>query len=384
MKMKRINLFFSALVIALVAFVALGASLAPAVQMNAMNLTTASNANGKLKGDLLFDKFGRYIINRNTLEEGLYKDFQFFGHDWRLVKVEGNYATFWMSDPYDQTSFSHVESSAVGIYKNGDNIWANGYTDTVWHDTNAHKDIPLGQSDVRDFLKKKADSLLNDKAYASYKNKVVAGYIPQHNEDNSNANHNIQSLAYAKKDTRQVEKVITPTEQLTANWGLNSSDYLWLPSVDDLRVWGVLNGTTLNTNVALWTDTTKGDKVWLRTPSYDDSYRALVLSAISTATTTLDANGLPIEVASSEPTYFYARAVGQNAGVRPAIHLNIQNINAEYEDHVNNPNGKKNWWDDDWLKALFLTVCILGVVGLIMVVIAVVVKVRRARQTHEA
>ncbi|MCQ2382217.1 MAG: hypothetical protein MJ060_00005, partial [Clostridia bacterium] len=70
--------------------------------------------------------------------------------------------------------------------------------------------------------------------------------------------------------------------------------------------------------------------------------------------------------------------VNDEAGVRPAIHLDITKISTEYEAHLNDSNSK-NWWDD-WLKAMFLTVCIIGVIGIVLVTVAVIVKARRAKK----
>ncbi len=65
--------------------------------------------------------------------------------------------------------------------------------------------------------------------------------------------------------------------------------------------------------------------------------------------------------------------------VRPAIHMSIENIDDEYQAHLDavNNGGKGGWFNDDWLKALFIVVCILGLVGVGLVIIAVILKARK-------
>ena len=68
--------------------------------------------------------------------------------------------------------------------------------------------------------------------------------------------------------------------------------------------------------------------------------------------------------------------------MRPAIHLNITDISTEYQEHLsdvtNNSNNIVNWWNESWLQILFFAVCSLGILGVILVVIAVVARNRKA------
>lgn len=388
--MKKINLLFSTLVFALALLVCGAATVTPVMQAQTLSLQTASNSDGKLSGEVLFDELGRYAVSRNTLEKGLTVEnekhtYKFFGHDWRLVKVDDNYATFWMADPYTKTYFNQIYSSNVLLQKDGSNIWTNGYTKTVWKNERYTADQENGQiildkdggSDIRKFLYEEAKTMLDDKAYSKYKDKVVPGYVAGHNEANTGANLKVTYMSFAKQSVNQVEQDNDEADkkQLTAYYDLDTDDRLWLPSLGDLQIWNVLNDSYSVTkpNTLKWTDTTVSNHVWLRTPNPEESYYAMTVSA-----TMMKDND------EADESYFHYRAVKQEAGVRPAIHLDISKIDEEYEDHINNPSGKKNWWDDDWLKILFITIVILGTVGLILVVVGVIVKVRHTRQTHEA
>ena len=360
--MKKINLFLSVFIIALVLLVVGGATVAPAVQMQSLSLNTASTTG--LKGKILFDSKGRYVMDRGDLTVG--SVYQFFGYDWRLVIVNGDTATFWMVDPFAVSIFNQTYRSGMGIYKDGANIWTNGYSKTVWESSYTSSvdggKIELKESDIRKFLRTEAISMLDG---INYKNKVIAGAVEGNNESNADAKKLIKYLCYSEQSLDQVDQDNITTNQLTAYYDLDENDCLWLPSKGDLRKWGILDNANnvINENMIKWTETSISSSVstnraWLRDPYTESSEYA--------DTVTVE-GGL-----SYKP-------VKQTAGVRPAIHLSIADISEEYEDHLNNPDGKGSWWDDDWLKALFMTVCILGVVGIGMVIVAVIVKVRRAK-----
>ncbi|MBO4823640.1 MAG: hypothetical protein J5580_03680 [Clostridia bacterium] len=383
--MKKINLLFSTLVFVLALLVVGAATLVPVMQAQTMSLQPASNANGDLSGQILFDDAGCYAVDKTGLIEG--NIFKFFGHDWRLTKVDDGVATFWMADPYTSTHFNKTARAGINLYQDGANIWTNGYSKTVWKNdayTSGQENGQVildqdGGSDIRKFLYEAAKTMLDDKAYAKYKDKVIPGFVAGHNEANDDANRKIVYMAYAKQGLTQVERdeVEADKNQLTAYFDLDSSDRLWLPSVGDLQVWQVLDDAkeVLRPNTLQWQDTTIANRVWLRNPDIgveSESYYALVLSANKTK-----------DGSESQESYIHARTVAQAAGVRPAVHLDISKIDEEYAEHINRASSK-NWWDDDWLKVLFMTVCILGVVGLTLVVVGVIVKVRRTRQTHEA
>ena len=111
-----------------------------------------------------------------------------------------------------------------------------------------------------------------------------------------------------------------------------------------------------------WTDNTNNaGRAWLRTPDKEESNYAMCIS-----------NDAKIENAEEKPyqNCFVFRPVKQVAGVRPAIHLNIKDIDTVV--YVNN-----KWFNEDWMKALFLGVCVVGVVGIGIVTFAVIAKARK-------
>ncbi len=366
--MKKLNLFLSVLVFALVLLLAGGATMAPAMQLQAMSLNTAS----RLTGTALFDSQGRYAVDSNSLNEGAL--YQFFGYDWRLVKNNGTVATFWMKEPYAATQFNETTRSNSRILPQGENIWANGYSNTTWN--NGVDVINLGQSKIRQYLNDAAKTIIDNEQYANYKKNVYAGPVIGNNGEMTNKT--VEHLAYCKDEPGQVESQNAVTNELTAVYGLDSSDRLWLPSIGDLRVWGIVNEScvVLNPNTLKWNETTIGGTyAWLREADSRYSEYALVVS--------YEPKQLSGETA---PSYFHSDWVNRENGVRPAIHLNISHIDVEYQDHLDNPDGKGNGWfgidwlGDDWLKALFMTVCIFGVIGVGLVLVAVIARARRNSQ----
>lgn len=362
--MKKINLFISALMICLAILVAGGATV-PAMQFQAQAaaLRTASNSNGDLKGIELFDSEGRYAVNQAALTSD--KVFQFFGYDWRVVYVNEaeKVATFWMADPFAKSAFNSNSRSAEGILKDGGNIWLNGYSENVWdNEDNANGGkLNLGESEIRKFLATEASRILNDEAYAKYQDKVKAGYVSGSNEDNTKAKHTIPHLAFSKNNPEQVEEKKDLTNELTAYWYLNENDRLWLPSIDEIKnIWKLSES-----NILGWTETTISTRAWLRTPDYQQPGESQYVMAVCSGKGT--------------ENYFVYHATGDEIGVRPAIHLNIENIEAEYQAHLDaaDKGSKGSWFDEDWLKALFIVVCIIGLVGVALVIIAVIMKARK-------
>jgi|GEM_PF-2790183 len=359
--MKKINLFLSTLIIALVVLVAGGATIAPAMQLKAMSLNTAADSSATVTE--LFDSKGRYQISKDNLTYD--KTYNFFGYDWHLVMVNGNVATFWMADPYAETYFNKTTRSGNIIYKDAANVWVNGYTKTVWNSVNytGSEDVVISESAIRTYLTNAAKTIIDSNDYANYKDKVLAGYIDGNNQDNATAKQVVKNMKYAL--TELTDTMVDPEEnQITAYYNLETTDRLWLPSISDLRVWGIINDTdeVVKPNMVRWTETTISNAAWLRNAEENNSNYVVIVSY----------NG-----------EFSARSIENQAGVRPAIHLNITDIDTEYQEHANdasaNGNSKGNWiFNEDWLKALFLTVCILGIVGVILVIVAVVIRNRKA------
>ena len=364
--MKKINLFISALMICLAILVA-GGAMVPAMQFQAQAaaLRTASNSNSDLKGIELFDSAGRYTVSQADLKIG--ETFQFFGHDWRVVFVnkDEKVATFWMADPYTKSAFNSNMRSALGILTNGDNIWLNGYSENIWNNENNenHGEKLLGQSDIREFLATEASRILNDKAYAKYQDKVRAGHVVGTNEEGNNQQP-IPYLSYSQEDPEQVQQYTTATNELMADYSLNGTDRLWLPSIDEIKnIWKLTEGD--KKKILGWTETTVSNRAWLRTPDFQEPGQSQYAMAVCAG-----------EVQNS---YFVYHGVGDEIGVRPAIHLNIENIEAEYQAHLDaaDKGDKGSWFDEDWLKALFIVVCIIGLVGVGLVIIAVILKARK-------
>ena len=383
--MKKINLICSILVIALAMLIVSGATMAPVAQLQTSSLKVAAADNSR--GTEMFDSEGRYAVGRESLTVG--SVYNFFGYDWYLVQVndESKAATFWMVDPFAKTYFNKVSYSNNSGPIDGEhsNIWSNGYTNLAWKKTNGEISN-LGESHVRTFLHEASNTIINNATYAKYKNKVKKGYVDGNNQaQNDNvANFAIDNLSYAHDSTEHYQlKSITSPEELTADFRLGVVDSLWLPSVRDLMLWGIVNNNegvfefVENKRSLLgWSDTTNGSYSWLRTADGEYSDSVFVVSA-----------------RMEDSTYLrYQRVNDENVGVRPAIHLDITNIASEYQAHLdslqsgngnnagntNNPvNNIFGWIGDDWMKALFMTVCIFGVIGVSLVIIAVIARARR-------
>ena len=300
------------------------------------------------------------------------------GYDWHLVKVNGNVATFWMTTPYAKTYFNQPSAASdTVLYYNSSNIWANGYSKTVWKSdyytgVQPNGEVVISESAIRTYLNNAAKTIIDNESYANYKNKVLAGAFAGNNQDNTTATKVVKYLKFAGTSMDNVTRDDSEQNQLTAYYGLDTSDRLWLPSVGDLREWGIIikvnnNGKEENViadnkiNLVKWTATTISNAAWLRNADGEDSEYALVVTNNGTLS---------------------SRWIKNEAGVRPAIHLNITDISTEYQEHLsdvtNNSNNIVNWWNESWLQILFFAVCSLGILGVILVVIAVVARNRKA------
>ena len=368
--MKKINLFLSALMICLALLVAGGATV-PALQFSAQTLgiRTASNTDGKLSGKPLFDDEGRYAVSLNDLKK-IGGTFQFFDHDWRVVYVNEseNVATFWMADPYARTQFNTVEKSYDGIAKDGSNIWANGYTKTVWTGNNTETELKK-ESDIRTFLRAESKDMITNSKY-KYKNKVHYGYVEGTNEG-KNAYETINVMAWAVDSTSNVTEYknedgsLKTTNEIKAYYGFTDDEpALWLPSVDE-----IMNIWDLHSNEIAWTESTTSNRAWLRTPDLGNREKAQPSESCYAMTVRFDAkNGFN----------YKEDDIKVSLGVRPAIHLDITKIAEEYQEYLENAgNGNGDWFNDTWLKVLFIVVCVLGLVGVGLVIVAVIAKSRQ-------
>lgn len=374
MKMKKIN-FLLNIAVFILAVLLLGGSTIPVwqFQMQALSLGTASNRDGNLSGVELFDNQGYYAIGKSDLKVGTVV--QFFGHDWWVVYLNSsqNVATFWMADPYARSAFNTVSASYDGIHTEGNNIWSNGYTSSIWNFKTAADssvDVHLSQSLIRGFLSSEADKMMNNSVYAKYKDKVVAGYVDGSNESNENAKYDIPYLAYAATSTDDISTVKnTKTNELKANYSLSDNDIWWLPSVKEVySIWNLPNNP--NIDMIGWTETTVSNEAWLRTPALvdaDDHRKGQSNYAMAVANKN-----------STHENYLLFKAINNDkVGVRPAIHLNIADIEEEYQKHVEYVQSNNSWFNNDWLKALFIGVCVMGLVGVTLIIIVAIAKNKR-------
>lgn len=354
MKIKK--LFLSICMICL-AILVMGGATVPAMQFSAqaMAVRAAGEYSSVAEPKALFDSKGNYNIDMDYLKTSLVDGqvFNFFGYDWRLVFIneKQNVATFWMAAPFTGSVFNQTKQSAANILNDGSNIWANGYTNSLWKSNGG--DVNLGQSKIRELLIAEAENIIDKKAYAKYKNKVIAGDVDGTNEV---ATENYAKLSYAKDSLENVTTDIT--NELIAQYGLDEEvDRLWLPSVKELvEIWNV------HENILRWNNTTNNNgRAWLRTP-YKESDKTSEYGICVCYEKEYNNGNIG--------DYFTAKALGQTAGVRPAIHLDITDLTA-----VEGNNG--GWFNEDWLKTLFIVVCVLGIVGIGLVVTAVVLKSRQ-------
>ena len=362
MKIKKLLLSICMFCLAVLV---MGGATVPAMQFGAqaMSLRTAGEYNALLEPKALFDSKGNYNVDMDYLKTSLVDGqvFKFFGYDWRLVFIneKQNVATFWMVDPFtpeayqDEDEFTGVifnktKESANLILDDGSNIWSNGYTNSVWKTKEG--DVNLGQSSIRELLITEAENIIDKKAYAKYKNKVVAGYVDGSNEL---ASEQYVKLAFSKDNINNVTS--DGTNELVSQYGLSDVDRLWLPSVNELvKLWKV------SENILQWTNTTNNNgRAWLRNPALEQNsvYGTCVCYSKES-----DTDGIQ--------DLFTAKPLKQEAGVRPAIHLDITDLTAVKD-------GKGGWFNEDWLKTLFIVVCVLGIVGIGLVITAVVLKSRQ-------
>ena len=358
--MKIKNLFCSILMVCLAALVFCGASV-PALQFHAQAMTvrTAGNGNGNLSGKLLFDADGNYTVTQDDLAKAVESGevFQFFGYDWRVVFVNDDQkvATFWMADPYTSSVFNQVDESWNAPHKTGSNIWSNGYTNAIWHSVD-FGDVKVGGSDIYNLLQAKSNDIINNDEYSKYVNRIVKGAVISTNAES--VEKTIEKLSFCKNFTGDDERFVTDTEvtnQFTAQYGLGTDAVLWLPSLEELvSKWDV------HENILQWNNTTNNNGyAWLRTPNFKDSKSAICVCAEKESDT------------GKVNDYFVEQRIDQEAGVRPAIHLNIGEICPESDGNA--------WFNGDWIKILFIVVCVLGIVGVALVITAVIIKSRQAK-----
>lgn len=356
--MKIKSLLLNVCLCCLAVLVLVGAC-APVFQfrVQAMNIRPANNNDGVLYGTELFDAEGNYTLDFAGLKEAqeTFKVFNFFGYNWRIVDINADQgvATFWMVDPYTSSIFNAVKRSGTEIYYENSNIWANGYNNTIWHSTE-RSDINLGASAIHQLLADKSEEILNNSAYKHYVNKIKKGAVIGSNEVNTQTL--IENFTYAADDLQNVTQKNNKSKEITAEYGLGTDSVLWLPSEAELKeIWEVPS------EVLSWLDTTNnGGCAWLRTPNEEYNHLGVVVCS-----------ELQEDTETGRTSWYMNKAIKQEAGVRPAIHLNIGEISPIETE--------KKWFNEDWLKVLFIVVCVLGILGIALVTTAVVVKSRKKR-----
>ena len=365
--MKKGNLFLALVFIAMAVLVGVGSMFATFAQAQNVALQVAA-AGGSTK---LFNSNGSYAVERNTLNNSKGQIFNFFGYDWYLVNINDaeEVATFWMVSPYGSDSSyryafnKQIEagSTSSDLFWEGKTLWHNGYSSSYWETENKE----LGESQIRATLRDIAKTIIDNKSYKNYKNKVVPGYVAGSNMDNADAKQPIGTVYCSVSSTTSVDKIVAPDQKMTAYYTLDSTDRLWLPATEEVRNNGFWRLSNKERN---WERTTVDNVVWLRSAVDNHSAMAQLVGYSTSIPTT---NGM---VAAQEQS-FYKHYVDQKHGVRPAIHLSLKN----YGDGAS----KGGWFTDDMMKVFFIIICVLGIIGVILVIIAVVAKARRDKEANE-
>ena len=325
----------------------------------------------------LFNADGSYAVQRSDLTKGA--KFNFFGYTWRVVfhNDDEKVVTFWMDEPMaDKYAFNPAVVSNAN--QKLENTWCNGYTSsTLTIKSSGYEDIggEAGESAIRAYLREIANNLLDNSKYAKYKDKVVKGQVLGTNYDQDKSKASITKVRYAKDTPGHVaipkdgETVIE--EVLTIDYAL-TDDVLWLPCEEEIKTNGLWK---LNDTDRGWTNTTNANAAWLRNPSLDanedplkeGSHLGMVIGFENTVEGSYSSQG------------FFGTSIEKLEGVRPAIHLNIASLDQENGDG-NHTNGTWDWWNDNIMKVFFIIICVLGVVGVILVITAVIVKAHQRKK----
>jgi hypothetical protein len=290
----------------------------------------------------MFNADGTYAITKDALKKGA--KFNFYGYDWRVVKVSGKTATFWMDSPYTTSKFNPTPTpSATGSAQTGANTFNNGYTSATWGDNQT-----LGKSTIATLLSKKETDLSTLPGW----NKVKAG--SQGAELNEDQNTQLISwVGYATVPTAE-DTAKKLTEHM--NWVKNSffianysiaNQKLWLPSYEEVKDSGVWGLTNTDRN---WTDTTvsAATYAWLRSPftgreEVKNSSGEVVLSKVDMTNT----RGRLVAISNEhDRESIHYNWVDYSYGVRPALHIDITSL--PVSDNVDdNTDGNTNPNPDD-------------------------------------
>ena len=358
--MKKGNLFLTLVFIAMAVLVGVGSMFATFAQAQSVALQVAA-ASDSTK---LFDNSGKYAVEYNTLKNSKGQIFNFFGQDWYLVNFndEAEVATFWMVEPYgNKYAFGGPKKAATtknDLFWQGKTLWCNGYSKTVWNN-----ETIVGDSDLKIAMREIANTMIKNSSH-KYKDKVLPGFY-----EGSNMNHQgeaglaISHVYHAEEGVTSLYEITSPAQSMVAYDTLDSTDYLWVPSAEEVKDGGLWKLSNTERN---WSDTTVDSVVWLRSAVDDNSSMAQLIGYDDT----LD------RVNVSQDQSFFKTNIDQKHGVRPAIHLSLKN----YGDGNGNNGG---WFTDDMMKVFFIIICVLGIIGVILVIIAVVAKARRDKANEE-
>ena len=372
--MKKNHLLFSLLFICCALVMVLGSIGGAVAQAQALTVQAAAD-----EVPALFNADGSYAVQRSDLVKGA--KFNFFGYTWRVVyrNDDEKVVTFWMDEPMaDAHSFNPAAVS--GATQTLENTWCNGYTSSkLTIKSSGYQDIggDAGESAIRAYLREIANNLLNNSQYAKYKDKVVKGQVQGTNYDKDKSKASITKVRYAKDGTHYVaepkdgDTVIE--EVLEINYAL-TDDVLWLPCEEEIKANGLWQ---LNEVDRAWNNTTNANAAWLRNPFLDSnanplfegSHLGMVIGFENTVENTYSSQG------------FFGTAINKAQGVRPAIHLNIASLDQENGDGSNGGNkGSLDWWNDNIMKVFFIIICVLGVIGVVLVITAVIIKAHQRKK----
>jgi len=258
----------------------------------------------------LFNADGSYAVNKDSIVKGV--KFSFFDHEWRVVNVKDNIATFWMDSPFATSKFTNSRES--GVIQTENRTWNNGYFGAIWNLSSTTQGQQLGTSTIRQFLLDAESTVIGTKAGAD---KVIAGPLEGINQSNQTATITAYDIYYRRESLTDV-KPAANGQSLIIDYSIGISDKLWLPSYQEIKDGGVWGLNTVDRN---WDNTTVSPCAWLRTPfPGDGEYPANNCDALIVGYSSQIHKAKDFESV-------YVDYVDQQYGVRPAIHLNIQSAN---------------------------------------------------------
>jgi hypothetical protein len=316
--LKKSTVFISLLCVTVIAVAAvIGVVILAKVKTPDNNRNDSHNSQAAVTAPALFKTDGTYndSVTKASVVKGA--KFSFFGYDWAVVAVNGNTATFWMTAPYTTSHFNY--NTNFGTTQNINNTWSSGYNYSTWNG------IQTATSTVRQLLLDKASDLASQPGYG----KIVSG--PQTGLNDTVFTEDAVRSLYRKTsidDTTEGPVGLT----ITPNFSIGAGDKLWLPSWNEVKNDGTWNLTNADRN---WTGATNtlDQTAWLRTPKTEEispsgnpSYKIKdYTNAYKVGCSTTLPNG-----GSYDDQSIWFNWVDSVSGVRPAVHLNISDLDRIY------------------------------------------------------